>query len=587
MDMKDLEQLPSVGKGTSQKMKDGGITSIMSVAVATPGQITDACGITATSARKIIQAARELCELGFEMADKVEEKENSLQKISSHCETIDKLLGGGLELKTSFEAFGEFACLTGDTTIYINRNYGGRKYRLDYLYKQFNKIKTKYTKQWDLNSDTFVRSFDGDIIRLHKINNVVYSGEKKVWELKLKDGKKIKATNDHKILTNNGWKELLTLDIKKDLVMCDNPKPKGDNSCKVRRTYNFIISKPKFHPFINGNGNAKGQRSLEIHRAIFEAYMNDLELEKYLDIIFKDEEKSKTLKYIDPNKYHIHHIDFNHHNNDITNLICLPKIEHLKLHGKMFYKNFGQGIPNFIEIESIEYVGIEKTYDVVCDEPHHNFVANGMVVHNSGKTNLGHLFAVSSIKQFPDSYVIWIDTENTFKPSRIRNFCKGLEMDPEYVLKHIKVGKAVTSDHQILLTENIEQEINNGLDIKLIIVDSIMNHFRAEYLGRGTLSVRQQMLNGYLHKLKKLTDMYDVAVYATNQVMANPGQLFGDPTAAIGGHIVGHFATTRVYIRKAAKGTRKMVMVDSPSLPMGEAMFKIEETKLEGQEEKV
>ena len=159
-------------------------------------------------------------------------------------------------------------------------------------------------------------------------------------------------------------------------------------------------------------------------------------------------------------------------------------------------------------------------------------------------------------------------------------------MDPEKVLKQIKVGRTVSSDHQILLTENIEQEIMKGIDVKLIIVDSLMNHFRAEYLGRGTLSVRQQMINGYLHKLRKLMDMYELAVYCTNQIQSDPGCMFGDPNKAIGGNIVGHFATTRVYIRKAAQGSRKMILVDSPSLPAGEAQFKIEGTKLESVEQK-
>ncbi len=306
--MSDLTQLPGVGAGTEDKLKENGYLNLMSIAATTPGQLKEAAGVTEKASRKIINKARELCELGFELGIDIEKKRlERREKIPTNCEVIDKLLGGGLELGTSLEAYGEFA---------------------------------------------------------------------------------------------------------------------------------------------------------------------------------------------------------------------------------------------------------------------------------SGKTQLGHLLAVNTIKKFPDSYVIWIDTENTFCPDRIRHFCEGSDVDPELVLKHIKVSKAMSSDHQMLLTEQVEKEINDGNDVKLLIVDSLMNHFRAEYLGRGTLANRQQTLNGYLHKIGKLCDMYNVAVYLTNQIQSDPGCMFGDPNKAIGGNIVGHFATIRVYIRKAAKGARKMVLVDSPNLPPGDATFMIEGTKL-------
>ena len=308
-----LTDLPNVGPGTSEKLEEAGISSVISVAVSTPGLLKDACGITETSARKIIKAAREKCELGFEIGTDIDEKEKTIKKISFHCDSINELLDGGLELGTTMECYGEYA---------------------------------------------------------------------------------------------------------------------------------------------------------------------------------------------------------------------------------------------------------------------------------SGKSCIAHLLAVSTIKQFPNSYVIWVDTEKTFRPSRIRAFCEGLEMDADEVLKHIKVGKAVTSDHQILLTETVEKEINAGNDVKLVIIDSLMNHFRAEYLGRGTLSVRQQTINGYLHKIGKLADIYDLSVYMTNQVQSNPGLAFGDPNKPIGGNVVAHFATTRLYIRKMSKNIRKMLLVDSPNLAPGEAIFTIEGDKLGSEEEK-
>ena len=106
-----------------------------------------------------------------------------------------------------------------------------------------------------------------------------------------------------------------------------------------------------------------------------------------------------------------------------------------------------------------------------------------------------------------------------------------------------------------------------------MIVDSLTAHFRAEFIGRGTLADRQQKINKHMHTLMKLADTHNLAVYVTNQVMAKPDMFFGDPTEAIGGHIVGHNSTFRIYLRKGKKGTRVAKLVDSPHLPEGECVF--------------
>lgn len=308
IDMTNLEILPGVGPGTAEKMREGGILTIMGIATSTPGQLKDAAGITEAAARKLINASREYCKLGFELGSDIKNKQENTKYIPTYCENVDNLLGGGLRLGTTMELFAEFS---------------------------------------------------------------------------------------------------------------------------------------------------------------------------------------------------------------------------------------------------------------------------------SGKTQIGHVLAVSVIKNFPESEVIYIDTENTFSGKRIEQICEGLEIDPKQTLNQIKVGKAVSSDHQILLTESIEKEIVKGSNIKLVIIDSLMNHFRAEYLGRGTLANRQQTINGYLHKIASLVSNYGLAVYMTNQIQSDPGAMFGDPNKAIGGNIIAHFATTRAYIRKAAKGTRKMILVDSPDLPEGEALYKITNNGIE------
>ncbi|MCP3682509.1 MAG: DNA repair and recombination protein RadA [bacterium] len=201
--------------------------------------------------------------------------------------------------------------------------------------------------------------------------------------------------------------------------------------------------------------------------------------------------------------------------------------------------------------------------------------------YGSGKTQVGHILAVNVQKSFKDTVAIYIDTENTFRPERIVQLAKGAGLDPDKTLKNIKVARAYNSDHQMLLAEKVEDLIKKqGLNVKLVVIDSLTAHFRAEFVGRGTLAVRQQKLNKHMHALMKLADVYNVCVYVTNQVMAKPDVFFGDPTQAIGGHIVAHASTFRIYLRKGKKGSRVAKLVDSPNLPEGETGFFVTEEGL-------
>lgn len=202
--------------------------------------------------------------------------------------------------------------------------------------------------------------------------------------------------------------------------------------------------------------------------------------------------------------------------------------------------------------------------------------------YGSGKSQIAHTLAVRALlpreKGGAGGMVVFIDTEGTFRPERIVQIAKGAGLEPEEALKNIKVARAFNSDHQALLAEKVEDLIKKqGLNVKLVIVDSLTAHFRAEFIGRGTLADRQQRINKHMHALMKLADKYNVAIYVTNQVMSKPDTFFGDPTEAIGGHVVAHNSTYRIYLRRGKKGTRVAKMIDAPNLAESEAVFMIDE----------
>ncbi len=207
----------------------------------------------------------------------------------------------------------------------------------------------------------------------------------------------------------------------------------------------------------------------------------------------------------------------------------------------------------FDEVVEVKEVGFEPTYDVEvmpANREIENFVAGrgGIFLHN------------------------------TFRPERISQMAKAKNLDANEILKGIHVARAYNSDHQMLLVDKAS-EMAKEYGTRLVIVDSLTAHFRAEYTGRGTLAERQQKLNRLLHALqRKLADLHDMAIVVTNQVMSRPDVMFGDPTQPIGGHIVGHHATFRLYLRKSKGNKRIARLIDSPSMPEGECIFEVDTT---------
>ncbi len=202
----------------------------------------------------------------------------------------------------------------------------------------------------------------------------------------------------------------------------------------------------------------------------------------------------------------------------------------------------------------------------------------------SGKSQIGFQLAINV--QMPvekgglNGTCVFIDTEATFRPERIIQISENMGLDPKKVLKNIFVARAFNSDHQVVLAEKIKDIIKEK-NVKLVVVDSLTALFRSDYTGRGELAPRQQKLNRHIHTLQRIAETNNLAVFVTNQVMARPDMLFGDPTAAIGGHIVGHGTGVRIYLRRGKQGKRIARLIDSPALPEGEAVFTVGEKGVE------
>ncbi len=198
----------------------------------------------------------------------------------------------------------------------------------------------------------------------------------------------------------------------------------------------------------------------------------------------------------------------------------------------------------------------------------------------SGKTQICHQLSVNV--QLPEESgglngkAVYIDTEGTFRWERIEQMARGAGLDPDEVMENIYWIRAVNSHHQMAIIDQLFDLLKRE-NIRLVIVDSVTSHFRAEFPGRENLAMRQQLLNKHLHQLMRLAEIYDVAVVITNQVMARPDVFYGDPTQAVGGHVLYHAPGVRVQLKKSRGNKRIARIVDAPHLPEGETVFVITE----------
>jgi SNF2 family DNA or RNA helicase len=306
----------------------------------------------------------------------------------------------------------EVGCLDGDTIISINKRnkngYKSFKLKLSELYIRFNDINIKGKRKSWKNSTIFTRSLVSDgSIKTNKIISVFEKGQKETIKIFTKSGKELILTPEHEILTPNGFVEAQKLkenDIvltnrtqlctlcksDKNIITYKYAKFRGyckecmyrqlrENNLSYKRNISqdciYIQGGLKYHPYSNGT-------DMPEHRLIYEAHINNLTLMEWLEKLRIN--NIEGYKFIDP-KMDIHHKNGNPFDNRIENLELVSRSKHHIIHNK--YSNFGGiCIPKEDAILKIEYSGIRNVYDIIMDEPSRNFVANGIIVHNCGKT---------------------------------------------------------------------------------------------------------------------------------------------------------------------------------------------------------
>jgi flavin-dependent thymidylate synthase len=305
-------------------------------------------------------------------------------------------------------------CVSKDTQIYTSSQRTHRK-TIEELYN----LKEQY------KSTIKVRCVDENthVLNYNTLKNIIYAGIKPVYGLHTKHGYFIKTTNEHRFLTKDGWKQLK--DLKKGDFVYINGEALYKDKKWLKQKYNVDnlsqeeigllcgVSKHTIRSWVRKHGLQKELGSwsigVEPHNK-YKTKKNYKPLKVVSDKMMgnlngryatgEDHHSWKgdnitisgaygRLKILKPKRNvcelcefngntEIHHTDKNPFNNKNDNLIELCVACHKAIHKQETKKRI-----ILSEVTSIDYIGEEETYDIEMPSPHHNFIANGFVVHNS------------------------------------------------------------------------------------------------------------------------------------------------------------------------------------------------------------
>lgn len=292
-------------------------------------------------------------------------------------------------LKRAVLVEGPNGCLTGDTEVIVNRGGNGVRRKLADVVHHFNGTRmagVRNWREWDPTIPTMIgREMPDGTIRLGRIDRAWFSGRKEVFKVTTDSGRTIRATTIHPFLTERGWVKLGDLKEGDEVhVQGEQKSGKGNQRERGERRQYPLRSVGKHHPYSKGTP-ASGYH-VATHRLVMDAHLNGLELEEFISRVKSGD--MEDLTFLDPTRYVVHHKNEDTANFTLENLEVMTQREHAAHHAL-------EGAANVLykvaieKVVSVEADGEEDTYDLsVTGEPH-NFLANGFVVHNTGKSLSG------------------------------------------------------------------------------------------------------------------------------------------------------------------------------------------------------
>lgn len=472
-----------------------------------------------------------------------------IERIPTGIIAVDQILGGGFPIGKMVEIYGTHGCLAADTHIsYSIRKPDGSRQNakggsIERLYKRFHGIpisgKGSYQRPETIESEYYLASVNefGAIVQ-NRIVDVFDSGVKSCFQVTTERGHKLTATADHRFWTGEDYVPLGSLTVGDTVMIHNNTRYRNDGKSGRRedRVYLYV----KEHP-VAGVKMVDGKyryHRLARARAVVEAELNHLTLDEYITKL--NAHNLSGLTFLDRTQI-VHHKDEDPTNDVPENLVIMTKDEHDRHHAHERHNEFRfVAVPD--QIASITAIGARHTYDIEMADPYHNFVAQGLVVHNSGKTGIAMQFVAEAQKH---GKCVLIDLENAFDPYVAEN--SGIAVPDLWVAQPDTAEKTLEMINSLIAAE----------DVSAIIVDSVAGLTpRAELdgdIGDSHVGLIARILSQGMRVINSTyrQEQSKVIVVWINQVREKIGMMgYGPTTDSTGGRSLKFWCSTRLEVAR-------------------------------------
>lgn len=475
--------------------------------------------------------------------------EKHVEVISTGSLSLDRALGvGGLPYGRVVEVIGPESCLSEESYIPYEVWKEGKRLNhkggtISRLYQRFHNHHKKHNSPPQINdSEFYVKSVDdeGRVIR-NLVLDVVHTGDKPCFRIETETGEVLHSTAEHKYMTPSGFVPLSDLKVGSEVYVHNNTRVRGRkrllNRPDIMVKYHphwptKIVSCPKTgydYPYCRG----------QVSRAVYEAHLNGMTLCDYKEFLdTKPKKIIETLRFL-PKNIHVHHKDENFRNNEISNLQLIDPSEHGRLHVSDRIKNLSFiVVPS--KIKSIQEVGNRNTFDIKCEYPYNNYIAEGIVVHNSGKTTLA-LHVVANAQR-AGHICAFVDAEHALDIDYANNL--GVNIND------LLISQPDCGEQALEVVENLV----TGGGVKVVVVDSVAALTpRAELegeMGDHHVGLQARLMSQALRKLTATISKSHAIVIFINQIRMKIGVKWGSPETGTGGNALKFYASVRLDIRR-------------------------------------
>lgn len=473
---------------------------------------------------------------------------------STGAYSLDVALGiGGLPRGRIVEIYGPESCLNANTFIqYEIKTKDGKRQNhkggtIENLYRRFHNLPRSgsgsYQRLETVNS-IFTASCMNEEGRIfqNRIIDVVDTGVKECFRIETENGEYIEATEDHKFFTGSEFKRLGDLRVGDTVIIHNNTPFKSSNPPKAINRKEVYV---KHHPVAKEKvvaGRYTYKRLYE-YRAVVEAFMNGLEYDQYIDCL--NSGNIDGLEFLSSDD-HVHHIDENCLNNDITNLAVFKAGEHGYLHSMNRHNNLRFTVVEN-KISSIKRIGNTQTYDIKMSSPFNNYIANNFVVHNSGKSTL--CLSVIAEAQREGEQCLFIDAEHSLDP--VYAGALGVKLEDLLLAQPMNGEEAI---------DILETMVRSG-GVAVAVVDSVAALVpKAELEGdmdTQHMGLQPRLMSKAVRKLYALAAETKTLIIFTNQIREKIGVMFGNPETQPGGRALKFGASVRIDLRRKEDIKRK------------------------------